>query len=356
MVIGDFPRGLTIINNGFIMGRGGNGGFDGPGQNGGDAIKIIENGVSVTIDNTNGGIAGGGGGGGGNTSGRARVRSGGGGGAGGGQGGRSKSIASGGLGGGPNEAGRNGNVYVGTLSKDSLERAARRKEIITDGWGPVYGAFPGIGGQAGGSGGGAPRAAQEAVSAPAFRHAGDGKSGQNSNSAGGGGGRVLSPSAIGGGTGGAPGSDDSGLNTDGTIKTTAVASGFFLQGHPESYRGKQRGSYNKPWRNFGFRYVASSSNPFTRAIIKGVNSYFSPTGWSGASSTTGIHYSTYVHGGYADTPGRNYGANGQWAGGGGGWGAAGGNGDGGSLGGEGGFAIRGGMIEITGGIVYGSQG
>jgi hypothetical protein len=77
---------------------------------------------------------------------------------------------------------------------------------------------------------------------------------------------------------------------------------------------------------------------------------------SANAQTAGIHYSTYVHGGYADTPGRNYGANGQWAGGGGGWGAAGGNGDGDSLGGDGGFAVRGGIIEITGGIVYGSQG
>jgi hypothetical protein len=77
---------------------------------------------------------------------------------------------------------------------------------------------------------------------------------------------------------------------------------------------------------------------------------------SANTQTAGIHYSTYVHGGYADTPGRNYGANGQWAGGGGGWGAAGGNGDGGSLGGEGGFAVVGGVIEITGGIVYGDVG
>ena len=361
MVVGDFPRGLTIINNGFIMGRGGNGGFNGPGQDGGDAIKITGNPSLVTIDNTNGGIAGGGGGGGGNTSGRTQIKSGGGGGAGGGQGGGSSGVGAGPVGGAPGEAGQNGGAYVGTVSFDSLQRAANRREIITDGWGPVYGIFPGIGGQAGGSGGGAPRDAQEAVSRPAYRHNGRGQ-GQNGNSAGGGGGRVLSPSAVGGGTGGAPGSDFSGLNADGTIKTTAVASGFFLQGHPESYRGKQRGSYNSPWRNFGFRYIASSSNPSTRAFIKGVNSFFSPTGWSSttigsnASSTTGIHYSTYVHGGYADTPGRNYGANGQWAGGGGGWGAAGGNGDGGSLGGYGGLAVVGGVIEITGGIVYGHVG
>ena len=350
MVIGDFPKGLTIINNGFIMGRGGNGGYSGPdfgrggrigpAQDGGDAIKIIENGVSVTIDNTNGGIAGGGGGGGGNTTGRGQIRSGGGGGAGGGQGGRSSAITPGALGGAPGEAGQNGRVYVGTVSTDSLQRAANRKEIINDGWGPVYGMFPGIGGQAGGSGGGGTYRSQNGQS---------NRSKQNSNSAGGGGGRVLSPSAIGGGTGGAPGSDDSGLNADGTIKTTAVASGFFLGGHPENYSGKRRGSYDKKWRNFGFRYY-STNNPSTRAIIKNVNSYFSPTGWSG------FHYSTYVHGGYADTPGRNYGPDGQWAGGGGGWGAAGGPGNGDSLGGLGGYAVVGGVIEVTGGIVYGDIG
>ncbi len=387
MVIGDFPRGLTIINNGFIMGRGGNGGFNGPGQDGGDAIKITGNPSLVTIDNTNGGIAGGGGGGGGNTSGRTRIKSGGGGGAGGGQGGGSSGVGAGPPGGAPGEAGQNGGAYVGTVSFHSMSIAADLRQIVTDGYGPVYGIFPGIGGQAGGSGGGGTRDSQDPVSRPAYRHKGDRKQGQNSNSAGGGGGRVLSPSAIGGGTGGMPGSEFSGLNADGTIKTTPVAAGpFFLMGHPDNTRevpvaARRRGSFGpkghpggKPWRNYGFRYTAGPGNPFTRAPLvnteyaKGrvVNSYFSPTGWvfsawgsnitSANTQTAGIHYSTYVHGGYADTPGRNYGANGQWAGGGGGWGAAGGNGDGGSLGGEGGFAIRGGMIEITGGIVYGSQG
>ena len=91
---GAFPGGLTIVNNGFIMGKGGQGGpgITGggngtyhPGSPGGTAISL---GVPVTIDNTypTAYIGGGGGGGGGGTS---IVNSpGGGGGAGGGAGGQ----------------------------------------------------------------------------------------------------------------------------------------------------------------------------------------------------------------------------------------------------------------------------
>lgn len=61
---------LTIINNGYIVGRGGNGGVGGSissvnggaGGNGGNAINL---GINVTIDNGGGSIFGGGGGGGG---------------------------------------------------------------------------------------------------------------------------------------------------------------------------------------------------------------------------------------------------------------------------------------------------
>lgn len=72
----NFPNGLTIVNKGKIMGRGGNadsgafyaiGSFVGdevsrPGQAGGPAIELN---VPVTIDNSQGYIGGGGGGGGG---------------------------------------------------------------------------------------------------------------------------------------------------------------------------------------------------------------------------------------------------------------------------------------------------
>lgn len=70
-ISGSFPGGVDLINNGYIIGQGGNGGAGipgetiytngGPGGNGGNALSVS---TSVTITN-NGIIAGGGGGGGG---------------------------------------------------------------------------------------------------------------------------------------------------------------------------------------------------------------------------------------------------------------------------------------------------
>lgn len=64
---GAFPGGLTLINNGFIMGKGGKGGdfntvtnITTNGSAGGPAISLTG---PITIDNTNGYIGGGGGGG-----------------------------------------------------------------------------------------------------------------------------------------------------------------------------------------------------------------------------------------------------------------------------------------------------
>lgn len=60
----NFPNGLTIVNKGYIMGRGGNANHSSnAGQAGGPAIALN---VSVTIDNSNGYIGGGGGGAAGN--------------------------------------------------------------------------------------------------------------------------------------------------------------------------------------------------------------------------------------------------------------------------------------------------
>jgi len=70
---GSFPAGVTLINNGYIVGDGGNGGNGAnisgcncsQGGNGGSGgIALLAN-VACTIDNTNGVIGGGGGGGGG---------------------------------------------------------------------------------------------------------------------------------------------------------------------------------------------------------------------------------------------------------------------------------------------------
>ena len=64
MVIDQFPGGLVLVNNGFIMGRGGDGGskysINQSGQDGGDAIHVIGN-SEIIIDNARGAIGGGGG-------------------------------------------------------------------------------------------------------------------------------------------------------------------------------------------------------------------------------------------------------------------------------------------------------
>lgn len=85
---GAWPGGITLINEGLVVGRGGNGGNGGvtsavaatPGSGAGTAILVS---VPVTINNPTGTIAGGGGGGGGGTSGAAREPGPGGGGGGG---------------------------------------------------------------------------------------------------------------------------------------------------------------------------------------------------------------------------------------------------------------------------------
>jgi hypothetical protein len=109
-VTGSFPNGVTIINNGTIAAIGGGGGYGGyynvnggtgyggqVGFCGGTALKVLS---AVTVNNTNGIIAGGGGGGGGGAGKNVTFdvqQSAGGGGGGGGRSG--KSFASGGSGG-----------------------------------------------------------------------------------------------------------------------------------------------------------------------------------------------------------------------------------------------------------------
>lgn len=103
----DIP--CTIINQGYIIGRGGNGGHSyNSGQSGGDAISVTSAGVTIT--NSSGAYIAGGGGGGAGSAG-ASWRAGGGGGAGGGNGGNgtSSSGATGGA------IGQNGNSTPGTL-------------------------------------------------------------------------------------------------------------------------------------------------------------------------------------------------------------------------------------------------
>lgn len=105
-VSGSFPGGVDLINNGVIVGMGGNGGrgassfppnaLSTPGGAGGTALGVL---VAVSVNNASGTIAGGGGGGGGG--GNYDSKGTGNGGAGGGGGGRSSAVAnsSGGAGG-----------------------------------------------------------------------------------------------------------------------------------------------------------------------------------------------------------------------------------------------------------------
>tara|TARA_R110000824_G_scaffold224184_2_gene411876 strand:- start:2249 stop:5014 length:2766 start_codon:yes stop_codon:yes gene_type:complete len=235
MIIDEFPGGLELVNKGFIMGRGGNGGThyrpDKSGQSGGDAIHVIGN-SEITIDNTDGGIGGGGGGGAPAWKPGAGVQSGGGGGAGGGWGGTSEifipgrpyhsddgdgSIAGwmespgviipatggGGNGGEPGQPGGHGRWYGKFPSHYSLQQFKARGDIVTVGWGPRAIILPGVGGEAGGSGAGG------------IRH-----SGRDSQGTGGGGGRILTATAYGGGTGGVLGAPFGALDINGNIRTT----------------------------------------------------------------------------------------------------------------------------------------
>ena len=395
MTIENFPNGLTLINNGFIMGRGGNGGYGisgttRNGQNGGDAIEIVGGRGEIIIENANGGIGGGGGGGGGTG---GSKYNGGGGGAGGGWGGRGRrGNAYPGSGGVPGEAGGNGwagmgpGISGGTFSGFS-------SDIMNDAFGTRADWFPGVGGEAGGSGG---------VTSS--------RSDWGQGTGGGGGGRILSRSATGGGGGGTPGSRDSGLNTDGSVKTTGPPiassspwgnssaakysssaprrgwiSGAPLNGHgtpgkPKKRKGQNPAADNFPWRrtntqanckkkrlkkgkfsctewlrNFGWHWRASAYPNAIRAHAIGKEGWFSATGWNG-----GFHFSSYVHGGYTNQPGGYLPGrpNGSFAGGGGGWGATGAGVPDKGAGGKGGEAIKrtGEMsYTINGGIVYGTQ-
>jgi hypothetical protein len=161
---GSFPNGVTLVNNGFIMGKGGNGASAtgtaynniSSGQNGGHGISL---GVSCTIFN-NSYIAGGGGGGGGagatgqygsNTQGGA-------GGAGGGTGGTNynslnSSYTAGGVGGGIGSSGANGNIAPSGYSDHGsggggrIFPSSRTTQVNVR----AGGANPGLGGSGGGT-------------------------------------------------------------------------------------------------------------------------------------------------------------------------------------------------------------
>jgi len=224
--IDSFPGGLTLINNGFIMGRGGDGGSraavawgsrdaagawtGGPvppisdrdetqvtdqetnylnGWPGGDAIQITTTSV-ITINNEGGAIGGGGGGGAGGGDGNY---GGGGGGAGGGNGGDGDShernlIELGGSGGAPGQMGENGEGWRRHVTWERWN--TMRTDIAANRGFSVGWNLGGKGGEAGGGGSG-----------------GWSRDGNDPHGGGGGGGRILTSGAT-GGDGGQPSDDE----------------------------------------------------------------------------------------------------------------------------------------------------
>jgi hypothetical protein len=196
---GAWPGGVTLVNNGFVMGMGGSGGqSNGPnsidGNPGGTAISL---GVSCSI--TNNSYIGGGGGGGGTLVGGC-----GGGGAGGGEGGTASGLTTiptfspvpGGAGGGPGSSGGDGSSYLFNNGKYPFPNGTGGGGgRIMPGTGGVGGNVPssgsGRGGKGGGSGGGGGADGQFTTAT-----AGDGGSGGAS------GGNAVSGRYSGGGGGG----------------------------------------------------------------------------------------------------------------------------------------------------------
>jgi hypothetical protein len=186
---GAWPNGVTLINNGYIMGKGGSAiGSTSTGVPGGSAISMGLSGVTIT---NNSYIAGGGGSG---------ALGAGGGGAGGGDGGPGAST--GGVGGGPGASGTDGTGNGGyNFPKFSVRAGGGggggRILPGTGGAGGIYGNnvnVKGIGGGAGGGGG--------------SNFGGDGRAGGTGGSAGNPGGPVPAQggwSSGGGGGWGAPG-------------------------------------------------------------------------------------------------------------------------------------------------------
>jgi hypothetical protein len=173
-ISGSFPGGVTLVNNGFIIGMGGRGG--GPasdpgyintqgwsGNSGGPAISL---GANVTIEN-NSYIAGGGGGSAGVTiSGSTTTTLGGAGGAGGGSAAPNilvnLGVYPGGAGGGPGSSGANGAVQVGNNGVIGAFQFNNSIGFRSGGGGRIlpgvggaghFGTNPAYGGGAGGGGG-----------------------------------------------------------------------------------------------------------------------------------------------------------------------------------------------------------
>lgn len=237
---GSWPGGISLINNGYIMGCGGDGASTDPaggysiGAPGSAAISL---GVSCSITN-NSYIAGGGGGGG------AQIP-GGGGGAGGGVGGRAGNPTQGGAGGAVGSSGSNGTIYVSSSPKATyyVGRGGGGGRILpgTGGTGGTTAYSTNAYGRGGGAGGGS-------GSAPGFSGAigysgGSGGSAGTSTPYGPGSGQGAWTAAGGGGWGASGGS------ASGYSPTSTGGSG----GNAVALNG-----YSVTWNATGTRYGAIS--------------------------------------------------------------------------------------------------
>lgn len=193
----------TITNNGYIIGKGGVGGYraDNAGD-GGPALEIASGVSGVTVVNNSGGyIAGGGGGGAGSPNHSGHECGNGGGGAGGGRGGGYLSNRNGGAGGAIGASGANGQTRVSSRDwGDGGGAGGGGGEGLNDGSGGGGGGriLPGTGGAGAGSGGGSGGGAGNAGQAARANAGGGGGGGWGAS-----GGYADNSNNWGGGSGGA---------------------------------------------------------------------------------------------------------------------------------------------------------
>jgi hypothetical protein len=211
-ISGSFPGGVALVNNGYIMGKGGKGGIPtAGGTNGGPGLSVA--GVSVAITSSAGYIGGGGGGGGTGT-----MEGGGGGGAGGGIGGQ-PTVASTTL---PTPAspspGSIGGVYP-VISNSSFGGCGGR---IMPGTGGAAGGGATPGGAPGGAGGGGSAFCCNPSALPGGAGGSGGSAGANAVGQAGGGGWGASGGigAVGYATQYPPGAGGAAVTGSGTVSWT----------------------------------------------------------------------------------------------------------------------------------------
>ena len=224
---------VTIVNNGYIMGMGGNGGgTGGPGYNPGTIVNATNGGTAITINhpvkinNTNISAYIGGGGGGGGRSGTVQSTNAGGGGAGGGVGGYvvyadGSANSAGGVGGSAGQAGGNGAVKTGTAAGYFHGAGGGGGRIFPGvGGALVTGSFKGaLGGNGGGAGGGGAAGGVNTTWISGAGGSANNPGGAATQAAGGGGGGGWGASGGQGALASAVGSGGKAVNTNGYAVT-----------------------------------------------------------------------------------------------------------------------------------------